>query len=59
VLLEVLAFANSLEFGIRGLIRSPLKGPKGNTEFLVYLVYPREPESPLETLVEGVMGGDL
>ena len=37
VLEEILEFAHAQGYALRGLIRSPLKGPKGNTEFLVYL----------------------
>jgi 23S rRNA (cytidine1920-2'-O)/16S rRNA (cytidine1409-2'-O)-methyltransferase len=37
VLLEVLAFAQEQGLGLRGLIRSPLLGPKGNAEFLACL----------------------
>jgi 23S rRNA (cytidine1920-2'-O)/16S rRNA (cytidine1409-2'-O)-methyltransferase len=37
VLLDVLNFAQSEGFGLRGLIRSPLLGPKGNVEFLAWL----------------------
>jgi 23S rRNA (cytidine1920-2'-O)/16S rRNA (cytidine1409-2'-O)-methyltransferase len=37
VLLEVLTFAVETGFGVRGLIKSPLLGPKGNTEFLAWL----------------------
>ena len=37
VLLDVLAFAQTEGFQIRGLLKSPLLGPKGNTEFLVWL----------------------
>lgn len=37
VLEEVLAFACALGFGVSGLIRSPLKGPAGNIEFLAWL----------------------
>ncbi len=40
VLLETLAFATNEGFTVQGLVRSPLLGPKGNTEFLVDLVYP-------------------
>lgn len=39
VLLEVLDFASSVGFEVRGIIRSPLKGPAGNQEFLAWLVY--------------------
>jgi 23S rRNA (cytidine1920-2'-O)/16S rRNA (cytidine1409-2'-O)-methyltransferase len=37
VLLDVLGFAQQEGFQIRGLIKSPLMGPKGNAEFLVWL----------------------
>jgi 23S rRNA (cytidine1920-2'-O)/16S rRNA (cytidine1409-2'-O)-methyltransferase len=37
VLLDVLSFAQKEGFQIQGLIKSPLLGPKGNTEFLAWL----------------------
>lgn len=37
VLLDVLRFAQDEDFDIRGLIKSPLLGPKGNAEFLAWL----------------------
>jgi 23S rRNA (cytidine1920-2'-O)/16S rRNA (cytidine1409-2'-O)-methyltransferase len=37
VLLDVLGFAQKEGFQIQGLIKSPLLGPKGNAEFLVWL----------------------
>ena len=37
VLEDVLAFAQKEGFVVRGLIRSPLTGPKGNIEFLAWL----------------------
>jgi 23S rRNA (cytidine1920-2'-O)/16S rRNA (cytidine1409-2'-O)-methyltransferase len=37
VLLDVLGFAHVEGFQIRGLVKSPLLGPKGNAEFLVWL----------------------
>lgn len=37
VLVELLTFAQTLGFSVRGLIRSPLKGPEGNVEFLTWL----------------------
>jgi 23S rRNA (cytidine1920-2'-O)/16S rRNA (cytidine1409-2'-O)-methyltransferase len=37
VLLDVLGFAQKEGFRVRGLIRSPLLGPKGNVEFLIWL----------------------
>ncbi len=40
VLLELLTFLKGEDYEIRGLIRSPLIGPKGNAEFLAHLEYP-------------------
>lgn len=37
ILLEVLNFAKDEGFGLRGLVKSSLLGPKGNAEFLVWL----------------------
>jgi len=37
VLLEVLTFAQEEDFSLKGLIRSPITGPKGNVEFLAWL----------------------
>jgi 23S rRNA (cytidine1920-2'-O)/16S rRNA (cytidine1409-2'-O)-methyltransferase len=37
VLLDVLIFAQHEGFGIRGLVKSPLLGPKGNAEFLAWM----------------------
>lgn len=44
VLEKILEFAQSQGFAVCGLIRSPLKGPKGNIEFLVHLRYPAQPQ---------------
>lgn len=48
VLGEVLSFAQQAGFQVNGLIRSPLLGPKGNAEFLVYLAYPGLSNQPLD-----------
>lgn len=37
VLLDVLGFAQREGFHVRGLVKSPLLGPKGNAEFLAWL----------------------
>ena len=37
ILLDILTFAQSQGFGVRGLLRSPVLGPKGNVEFLAWL----------------------
>jgi len=52
VLLEVLAFARQQGYGLGGLLRSPLLGPKGNVEFLAWLVYPERGLQEPEPLVE-------
>ena len=39
VLEEVLAAAQAEGYSVHGLIRSPLKGPAGNVEFLAWLAY--------------------
>lgn len=42
ILEEVLSYALNEGFDIKGLIRSPLKGPKGNIEFLCHLTFSDE-----------------
>ena len=37
ILLEIAGFAAEQGFSQRGLIRSPIRGPKGNVEFLIWL----------------------
>jgi len=54
VLLDVLGYAKNEGFGLNGLIRSPLLGPKGNTEFLLWLNLNSEGNSA-EQLVTEVM----
>lgn len=48
VLSEVLNEAVNEGYTITGLIRSPLLGPKGNTEFLVHLCLPSAESKPVE-----------
>jgi len=54
VLQEVLQSAQGAGFEIRGLIRSPLIGPKGNTEFLVWLGYPNERSLSVDELIRSL-----
>jgi len=54
VLLDVLTFAQGQSFGLKGLIRSPILGPKGNVEFLAWLDLHSTGET-VETLVEKVI----
>ena len=55
VLLDVLTFAQNEGYGVRGLIRSPLVGPKGNVEFLAHLVYPSEGMADLKQMISDVV----
>ncbi|MDR3576277.1 MAG: TlyA family RNA methyltransferase [Anaerolineaceae bacterium] len=54
ILISVLDFALSQDLCVKGLIRSPLLGPKGNTEFLVYLISANQSQSDLESLVDAL-----
>ncbi|MFO7584153.1 MAG: TlyA family RNA methyltransferase [Anaerolineales bacterium] len=46
ILLDVLTFAVECGYGLRGLAKSPLLGPKGNVEFLAWLSV-AEPHKPV------------
>jgi 23S rRNA (cytidine1920-2'-O)/16S rRNA (cytidine1409-2'-O)-methyltransferase len=55
VLETVLSAARVEGYAVRGLIRSPLLGPKGNIEFLTQLVYPGETaEDELAALIDSL-----
>ena len=54
VLLDVLSFAQNTGFGLRGLIRSPVLGPKGNTEFLAWLS-PEHPAGELASFIDSAI----
>lgn len=52
VLLDVLTFAQNAGFEVRELVKSPLLGPKGNAEFLVWMyVNTNQEESDLDGLI--------
>ena len=51
VLMEVVAWADAHELGPQGLIPSPIRGPKGNVEFLLWL-WPGRAARPVAALVE-------
>lgn len=55
VLREVLKFAERENFVVCGLIASPLKGPKGNVEFLVWLRREGESPQPLEAWIDSAL----
>ena len=52
VLKEIILFAYDCGFEIKGIIASPVIGPKGNREFLIYLSYPRHSQDNREILFE-------
>jgi len=54
VLIDVLTYAKQEGFGLLGLIKSPLLGPKGNAEFLVWMDLNGEGKEADE-LVNGVV----
>jgi len=54
VLLDVLSFSQEIGYSVRGLIRSPLLGPKGNTEFLAWMEYPGKTNEPVEPMVDSL-----
>jgi 23S rRNA (cytidine1920-2'-O)/16S rRNA (cytidine1409-2'-O)-methyltransferase len=55
VLVEVLEFALNLGLGVTGLIRSPLKGPAGNIEFLAWLQNGKSAATDIHALIEAVV----
>lgn len=57
VLLDVLSYASQHGFAVRGLVRSPLIGPKGNVEFLAWLEFPGAESTSLEAFVDAVLPG--
>jgi 23S rRNA (cytidine1920-2'-O)/16S rRNA (cytidine1409-2'-O)-methyltransferase len=56
ILMDVLAFAQGLDFGVRGLLRSPVLGPKGNVEFLAWLGVGDADRIDLASLVQQALG---
>ena len=52
VLLDVLTSAQGEALSVRGLIRSPLHGPKGNIEFLAWFTPGDEAEGDLHAMIE-------
>ena len=57
VLMDVLNSAQQESYGVNGLVRSPLLGPKGNVEFMAYLVFPGNGIAELQQLVGHLIEG--
>jgi 23S rRNA (cytidine1920-2'-O)/16S rRNA (cytidine1409-2'-O)-methyltransferase len=58
VLAEVLAFTVGLGHNIRGLLRSPVLGPKGNVEFLLWAHNSGGNAAPADDLIQRLFTGD-
>ena len=57
VLLGVSAWATENDWRIHGLVLSPIKGAKGNIEFLIWLSQTADlPEIQAEAVIAGLMG---
>jgi 23S rRNA (cytidine1920-2'-O)/16S rRNA (cytidine1409-2'-O)-methyltransferase len=52
VIYKVLNDAELAGYGVNDLLRSPLRGPKGNVEFLASLTYPGQPKQDLQEIIE-------
>ncbi len=52
VIRKVIDFSNSIGFGVKGLSFSPIKGPEGNIEFLVYLYKGKNKMFDIDDVVE-------
>ncbi len=57
VLGQVIEMAQSQSYGVAGLIRSPLVGPKGNIEFLIRLDHNAPTRIDLQNHIEAVLVG--
>jgi 23S rRNA (cytidine1920-2'-O)/16S rRNA (cytidine1409-2'-O)-methyltransferase len=58
VLMDVLSYAKAEGFGLRGLVKSSLLGPKGNVEFLLWMdLNPNE--NSVEDLVNSIMQQEI
>jgi 23S rRNA (cytidine1920-2'-O)/16S rRNA (cytidine1409-2'-O)-methyltransferase len=55
VLMDILEFSQKVGYQVRGLIRSPLQGPKGNAEFLALFNYPQQTEIEFASLINRVL----
>lgn len=55
VIRHVLDYARSIEFAVRGLDFSPIKGPEGNIEYLAYLTKRQEVSSVDEKMILSVV----
>jgi 23S rRNA (cytidine1920-2'-O)/16S rRNA (cytidine1409-2'-O)-methyltransferase len=57
VLMDILTFAQDHGFSVRGLMRSPLLGPKGNVEFFAWLAVDDAQRIDIPVAVQKVLAG--
>lgn len=55
VLLNILEFIQTEGYSIKGVVPSPVLGPKGNREFLAWLGFPQQEKINIEELVNGII----
>jgi 23S rRNA (cytidine1920-2'-O)/16S rRNA (cytidine1409-2'-O)-methyltransferase len=55
VVMQTAEFAKNIHFGVMGLSYSPVKGPEGNIEYLMWLKKDAEGKEISEELVKGVV----
>jgi 23S rRNA (cytidine1920-2'-O)/16S rRNA (cytidine1409-2'-O)-methyltransferase len=58
ILAEVLTFAQGLGLSLRGLLRSPVLGPKGNVEFLLWVQNTGASVAPAADLIQRLFTAD-
>jgi 23S rRNA (cytidine1920-2'-O)/16S rRNA (cytidine1409-2'-O)-methyltransferase len=58
VLGEILVFAEEIGFGIKGVALSPIKGPKGNIEFLAWLSVADARAADIQAFIDEVVESD-
>jgi 23S rRNA (cytidine1920-2'-O)/16S rRNA (cytidine1409-2'-O)-methyltransferase len=58
VLRSVLEQARKLDFRVRGLVRSPIRGPAGNVEFLAHLAMGESESIDVDHAITRVLHGD-
>ena len=62
IVFETLTFAKELGFEIKGLMESPIKGPKGNIEFLSWMQKVKNPSTTvqeIETFISSIFKEDF
>jgi len=59
VLVRLLGWAEEHGLGLRGLMRSPLRGPAGNVEFLAWWQPGFTPAADVEAAIEAALAGEV